>query len=911
MDNVIHNPQERTLCLRLQAPQSLLKQPYPDLVKYLTNDCKSALARVRIIYRWITSIQVDQMLLPQSQPDPNTPYYQLWRIKNQKGNYAQLVSILCRLCSVICVIIHGKLKGSNYDVGQTIDDNVHYGEWNAVLIDGNWRLLNAYWGACAVGSDGGDEVSRKKFVYTCDENYFLTDPRQLISTHLPFVEEWQLRAEPITPDRFEEMVFLKDRFFDLGMSVLSHPECVIKSARGEEEIFFQIPEGEGLYHSYYCLLFRQETKGVPGFSPKYDRYVFMHKPKPDILSIKIRSPVVGMFRLELVGKDKRITEPGYDYDWIAVYKLVFKRAKDRCIPFPDTPDNGWGPGIETIETGLSPISHLCGFVKAGENGEVDIMFEIIDKEKVDKLNFSSALSRGGTREVNIKDRVVHRYVDNKLIFSVKLPKKGEYSLRLSATSSNGEEGETTAEKNVCNYMIKSAQKIARPSYPRGFEGKIGEKPACRELGLVPLSHPSGMIYTETDEVQVSFKMTEPIDYSMSLFGAEILGSDAKQLVTEFVEDNVITYTVQLPKHGNYGLRFVGKPKDGECFECVVDYVIEYRVPENVPSSLHSPLTPQIIRLKLSSATTTTTSTPAEEETKAAQFANRITLAAEAMDEPELLKTIVELKDLAKTSPSQVTKETDKVDDKTDKVDGKADNDTQKAMTSQQKSVMTSEQVATELKKAQRELEIIQARKELVEAINSRDLKRLTAIVNLIKEKSYESYMGDDIKTAKRLIERLSHIHRLWHDVMQLDQTTIAELKGYAAPPEAVHSVLMAAFLLLGNFTDETKDWIKVQALMGKTGKESLKRRLEDFNLDSVDLDIALGARDLLHGCTLDEIRIVSAGAATFFVWTKGIINEIQTRHGEDVHKVRPRTKNSKPYKRSKRRKSSIVKSRLR
>ena len=94
--------------------------------------------------------------------------------------------------------------------------------------------------------------------------------------------------------------------------------------------------------------------------------------------------------------------------------------------------------------------------------------------------------------------------------------------------------------------------------------------------------------------------------------------------------------------------------------------------------------------------------------------------------------------------------------------------------------------------------------ELAEAINSRDLKRLTAIAKLVKEKNYESHMINDVKTATFLIERLHHIHGLWHDVLQMDQTTIAELKGYVAPPEAVHRIMMAAFLLLGNFTNETK-----------------------------------------------------------------------------------------------------------
>ena len=63
-----------------------------------------------------------------------------------------------------------------------------------------------------------------------------------------------------------------------------------------------------------------------------------------------------------------------------------------------------------------------------------------------------------------------------------------------------------------------------------------------------------------------------------------------------------------------------------------------------------------------------------------------------------------------------------------------------------------------------------------------------------------------------------------------------------------------------------KDWSKLQAIIGKTGRESIKKRCEELDLDSVPLDIALGAKELLKTDSLDQCRMVSSGAATFYVW---------------------------------------------
>ncbi|XP_046362001.2 uncharacterized protein LOC124139065 isoform X2 [Haliotis rufescens] len=1012
------------------APSSLLKEPYPKLISYLLEEPKvkskdknqtqdkdhEVLTKVRAIYRWVTAQHVDTMTMPKKSPDPTTPLFQFWRIKNKKGNFAQLVSILCRLANVTCVIIHGKMKGSTYDVGQPIDDKLHYGEWNAVLIGGDWWLLNTYWGACAVGSSGGDEwldndgkeesldvdaPQKKGFMFTCDENYFLCDPRQIISTHLPACPQWQLRSTPITPERFEEMVFLKDRFFNLGMSVLSHKDCVITSTTGEVEIFFGLRK-DAIHHKYYCLLFRQEGKTVQGFSPKYDRYLLLQRPKSDQLSIKIRSPVAGTFRLELVGMDTRNKSPGYDYDWICLYKIKFTKAKARCQPYPDQPALGWGPGLTLKEMGLTPISHSSGMIRADSGGEAEVEFAIHDKEKLKNMKFIGRISKGGVKEEKLKDRVVYRTEGDRIIFNVRLPRKGEYALKLYATKDEKEH----MDENICNYIVVSEQKKSKDAYPRGFDKGTGLGKIDVSLGIEPLSHKTGIIKTAVDEVKLDFQLTKPVEHSCSLVGTELMISDAKRLVSEEVNGDIVTYTVRLPKLGNYGFKLIAKPTEGGVFENVVDYVISYvRADEEIR-------TPIIL-----TNIETPVETPGPEDEPEEEIKKRMDVAIVTQDEEELVKAIADMKEVTNSTRSarkekilkkssektprdengntdaktpRNNKETPRKDktprDENDNTDAVApenkektprdcktprgenetlrneetprgdkktprDNKTPRDLTTvnddtndvgrikldkiiprdkegesipipngnavlpaisvvapleEEPEVIKgmieevdaqekerAELAKEELARAERELQIIKVRKELMEAIAARELQRLIAITTMIRDKNYQSAMMDEMKKAKSLIERLQHIRKLLHAVLELDQNTVAEIKGYAAPPPAVSKVLSATLLILGHFVEETKEWIKVQNILSRTGKESLKRRVEKFDINKLEPDIAMGAKVILKDLTLNQVRVVSAGAATFYVWTKGLINEIETRMGEDIHNTRPRTSNSR------------------
>jgi hypothetical protein len=65
-------------------------------------------------------------------------------------------------------------------------------------------------------------------------------------------------------------------------------------------------------------------------------------------------------------------------------------------------------------------------------------------------------------------------------------------------------------------------------------------------------------------------------------------------------------------------------------------------------------------------------------------------------------------------------------------------------------------------------------------------------------------------------------------------------------------------------------WDNVQAILGKIGKESIKRRISLFDIDELELDIALGARKLLGNLLIGNVNQASIGAATFYVWVSCI-----------------------------------------
>ena len=82
----------------------------------------------------------------------------------------------------------------------------------------------------------------------------------------------------------------------------------------------------------------------------------------------------------------------------------------------------------------------------------------------------------------------------------------------------------------------------------------------------------------------------------------------------------------------------------------------------------------------------------------------------------------------------------------------------------------------------------------------------------------------------------------------------------------------------------TKEWKAVVVLIGKTGRDGLKRRVSEFAVESLQIEVAMRAKELLGLLDLNEVRAVSSGAATFYVWVGNIV------HPQHVRTLIPRFK---------------------
>ena len=127
----------------------------------------------------------------------------------------------------------------------------------------------------------------------------------------------------------------------------------------------------------------------------------------------------------------------------------------------------------------------------------------------------------------------------------------------------------------------------------------------------------------------------------------------------------------------------------------------------------------------------------------------------------------------------------------------------------------------------------------------------------------------------RILEkRLKHVGELRKLVLKLNSKTLAEVRSFKTPHPFVMMAMQATFFLLGSNLDEIDTWGEVRTKMGKTGKESLKRKIGQFHFTQVTKAHLAAAKKKIREIDGDKIEKISQGAYVLYGWATSIIMQL-------------------------------------
>lgn len=108
-------------------------------------------------------------------------------LKSKKGvcqGYSTLYELVATRVGLEAVIIAGTSKSHPAHIGKQPGASDH--AWNAVKINGEWKLLDTTWGA---GTATGNPP---KFTFKFNDKYFFSDPNVFFLNHFPDDKKWLL-----------------------------------------------------------------------------------------------------------------------------------------------------------------------------------------------------------------------------------------------------------------------------------------------------------------------------------------------------------------------------------------------------------------------------------------------------------------------------------------------------------------------------------------------------------------------------------------------------------------------------------------------------------------------------------------------------------------------------------------------
>jgi transglutaminase/protease-like cytokinesis protein 3 len=280
-----------------------------ELAGILSRQGKNDLEKARLIYSWIAyNIDYDAVSFFDGSYVRNdaSPEAVLSKRIAVCSGYANLFQALAKAMNLEATVVEGYAKSDSYGVGG--DKDVNHA-WNAVKIDGVWYLADATWGA--------GTLSGKAFEPKFNSYYFAIAPNQLIYSHYPAKEKWQLLSQPFAREDFERLPKVFSHFFKYNLDFVSHKTQSIQ-ANGRLDVVINAPTDTLI-----------SARLLSDSSRLDDSYTFVQRQGNKIF-ISVTAPNAGNYELAIFAKNKQ--DSGNYYQAIS-YNLQSSNAGEN---FPKT-----------------------------------------------------------------------------------------------------------------------------------------------------------------------------------------------------------------------------------------------------------------------------------------------------------------------------------------------------------------------------------------------------------------------------------------------------------------------------------------------------------------------------------------------------------------------------------------------
>lgn len=457
-------------------------------------------------------------------------------------------------------------KSAAYEVSKKVDREAMGAQWNAVYVDGSWRLIDTFWASsCVVGrksgewsvmdidgvlADTNDEETEGITRHKVNEFYFLTDPDYLIWTHYPDEHQWQLLKKPVSQREFEEHFYVRERFYYLGMGMRENTldKCLVTTENGELNLEFSLPplKSENYKFKYMLHQSRKQAGTDRKVNVLLDRFVFYEK-TAGILHFNMRFPIRGTFKMDIYGLNSKETDI---FDLTCTYVILCPVAKNDCLPLPAMPALGWGPGPESVKVGIKPISHKRAVIETTD-GNIDIKMAI-EKD----VTVSHKLSHATIDEATLSKYALTKTEGGEATVRVRLPEYGEFGLEIFTQRDSEDEA-----FSACSYLIKCDNKnIGNIPFPNVPDGRLGKNYRSEKLHVEPVSHKGGVIDMADGRAVVTFKTAKTINLLCELHTID--GKSYLVNAKPREDSGLWEFYLDLPYAGEYTLNIFAR-EEGE------------------------------------------------------------------------------------------------------------------------------------------------------------------------------------------------------------------------------------------------------------------------------------------------------------------------------------------------------------